>query len=150
MAQSHSSILVHLVFSTKERAPFLIPDIRTELFRYLSGILVGESATPHAIGGVADHVHLLLTLPRTKTIATLAEALKTSSSKWLKTKGNEFRPFSWQHGYGAFSVSHSQLSSVSNYIRSQERHHSQFDFKHEMRVLLSRHDIAFDEDYLWN
>jgi REP element-mobilizing transposase RayT len=149
MAQSHSSILVHVIFSTKARAPVLAPAVRDELFKYLAGVAKGEGATAHAIGGVEDHVHLLVTLPRTKTLAALVESFKSSSSRWLKTKGEALRFFAWQNGYGAFSVSHSNASAVCAYIRNQEAHHRQVKFQDEVRLFLNRHAINFDERYLW-
>ena len=149
MAQSHSAMLAHLIFSTKNRDPVLRSDIRSELFRYFAGILKSESSTAHAIGGVEDHVHLLVTLPRTMTMASMVESLKTSSSKWLKTKADFLRTFAWQQGYAAFSVSRSQMYPVCKYIRSQEEHHGQMGFQDEMRTVLSKHELQFDERYLW-
>ena len=142
-------MLAHLIFSTKNREPILKPEIRSELFRYFAGILKGEFSVAHAIGGVEDHVHLLVTLPRTMTMASMVEALKTSSSKWLKTKADFLRAFSWQQGYAAFSVSHSQIFPVCRYIRTQEEHHKRMNFQDEMRTVLSKHELQFDERYLW-
>ena len=149
MAQSHSAMLMHLIFSTKNRDPILMPEIRLELFQYFSAILRGESSVAHAIGAVEDHVHLLITLPRTMTIASMVETLKTSSSKWLKIKTDSLRSFAWQQGYAVFSVSHSQMFSVCRYIRTQEEHHRRMNFQDEMRSVLNKHELQFDERYLW-
>ena len=149
MAQSHAAMLTHLIFSTKNRISILKPEIRSELFRYLAGIAKGEESLAHAIGGVEDHVHLLVTLPRTKSLACLVEKLKTGSSKWLKTKADFLKEFSWQQGYAAFSVSHSQIKPVCQYIRNQEKHHRRMDFQDELRIVLKRHELKFDERYLW-
>jgi putative transposase len=149
MPQSHSSLLVHIVFATKDRVPFLIPAIRAELYAYFAGIAKAESSFAHAIGGIEDHVHSLVTLPRTKTLASLVEVLKTGSSKWLKTKDEKLRTFSWQSGYGGFSVSYSQFATVCKYIRTQEIHHRRMNFQDELRAIFRRHAIEFDERYMW-
>ncbi len=119
MPQSLSRILVHLVFSTKNRVRYLTPTIQTELHPYLSGVLNGIDCPSLQVGGVEDHVHLLFGLSRTRTIADIVETVKTSSSKWIKTKGTEFSDFHWQAGYGAFSVSQSDADTVVAYIQNQ-------------------------------
>jgi len=149
MPQSHSSLLVHIIFATKDRLPLLLPFIRKELYAYIAGVAKAESSFAHAIGGIEDHVHLLVTLPRTKTLASLVETIKTASSKWLKTKDENLRTFSWQSGYGGFSVSYSQFEAVCNYIRTQETHHRRMNFQDELRGIFRRHAIEFDERYLW-
>jgi REP element-mobilizing transposase RayT len=136
------------VFSTKHRDA-LIPDpVVPKLHAYMVGILKDLDCTAIQIGGVADHVHALTTIGRTITIAQLTEELKKGSSKWMKTQGIE--EFSWQAGYGAFSVSESKIPEVVEYIRHQAEHHRRRTFQEEYREFLVRHGIAFDERYVWD
>lgn len=151
MPQSLSHVYVHLVFSTKNRVPFITEDIAKELYPYMAKVLYEECRSPaKIIGGVEDHGHILFNLARTITIADLVEKVKTSSSKWIKTKGDNLRNFSWQAGYGAFAVSRSNLDRVHNYILNQREHHHGKDFKHEFRGLLKKHDLEWDERYVWD
>ena len=150
MAQSLSRLLIHLVFSTKNRVPALTPEIRTELHGYLAAVLRNHQCPALEVGGVTDHVHILLVLARTKTVAKVAETLKTSSSKWLKTQSGEFGGFFWQAGYGAFSVSQSEAARVIEYIRRQEEHHKKMTFQEEYRQFLARYEVAYDEAHLWD
>ena len=151
MPQSLSQIYIHLVFSTKNRHPFINDDIAGELYPYMAKVLYDECGSPaKAIGGIEDHVHVLFNLSRTITIANVVESVKTSTSKWLKTKGPDLRQFSWQTGYGAFSVSRSNINRVTEYVLNQKDHHRGKDFKHEFRGLLKKHDVEFDERYVWD
>ena len=151
MAQSLAKILLHTVFSTKERHPFLRDNpLREELHRYLGGILTNLDCQPLIIGGVEDHVHLLFTHPRTATVADVVKELKRSSSGWLKAKAAELSDFAWQSGYGVFSIGQSQVDAVRFYIAGQEEHHRKVSFQDEFRRLLGRYDIAFDERYVWD
>ena len=150
MPQSLSRLLVHLVFSTRNREPCLTSHIQAELYAYLAATLQNMGCIPLQVGGAKDHVHLLFALSRTKTVAEVVEALKVGSSKWLKTKGPELARFHWQSGYGAFSVSESDCARVIAYIKDQERRHARFSFQEEYRKLLSRHRINFDEQYVWD
>jgi len=150
MPQSLSRILIHLVFSTKNREPRLTPALQTELHPYLAGILDQIQCPSLQVGGVTDHVHLCFGLSRTRTIAEVVETVKTSSSKWIKTKGNALADFHWQSGYGAFSVSQSDAETVVAYIRDQARHHQKMTFQEEYRRLLERYQVAFDEQYVWD
>ena len=150
MPQSLSRILIHLVFSTKNREPVITPEIRTELHPYLAGTLDKIDCPSLRVGGVADHVHLFFGLSRTRTIAEVVETVKTSSSKWLKSKGPEFSGFHWQSGYGAFSVSQSDADTVVNYVANQESHHRKMTFQDEYRKLLERYRINYDETYVWD
>jgi putative transposase len=150
MPQSLSRILIHLVFSTKNRERVLTPAIQAELHRYLAGTLDNIDCPSLRVGGVEDHVHLFFGLSRTRTIADVVETVKTSSSKWIKTKGAQFRGFHWQLGYGAFSVSQSDADAVIAYIRNQEQHHQKMTFQDEYRRLLNRYGVAFDERYVWD
>ena len=123
MSQSLSSILVHLVFSTKNREPFITPIIEAELHPYMATIFRELKSPSLAIDGTNDHVHMLFSLARVITVADLVEELKTSTSKWIKTKGREFRNFHWQRGYGAFSIGQSNVEVLKRYIKNQKAHH---------------------------
>jgi REP-associated tyrosine transposase len=149
MPQSLSRLLVHLVFSTKNRIPFLqSPQLRSEVQAYLTATLRGVDCEPMQVGGVADHVHLLFGLSRTISLAELVKDLKTSSTKMMREKGH--LAFSWQAGYGAFSVSESNKAVVIAYIVSQELHHRKMTFQEEIRALLTKHSMRFDERYIWD
>jgi len=150
MPQSLSRILIHLVFSTKNRERVLTPGVRTELHPYLAGTLDNLECPSLQVGGTEDHVHLFFGLSRTRTIADVVEMVKTSSSKWIKTKAAEFTDFHWQSGYGAFSVSQSDADTVVAYIRNQTQHHQKMTFQEEYRRLLERYQVAFDEKYVWD
>lgn len=151
MPQSLAKILVHTVFSTKDRRPLLRdPLIREELHRYLGGILTQLDCQPLIIGGVADHVHLLSTLARTGTAADMVKEVKRGSSLWLKTKSPDLHDFAWQNGYGIFSIGYSQVAAVRKYIAGQEAHHRQVSFQDEFREFLKRYEVEFDERYVWD
>jgi len=150
MAQSVSRILVHVVFSTKHRVSVLTPAIRSELHPYMATVLTNNGCPSLCVGGVEDHAHLLFGLSRTLTVAKVVEAVKTSSSKWIKTKGSEFKGFHWQGGYGIFSVSQSNANAVCRYIQNQVEHHKRKTFQAEFLELLKRHNIAYDERYVWD
>ena len=150
MPQSLSRLLIHLVFSTKNRDRVLTPVIQTELHPYLAATLDNIACPSLQIGGVDDHVHLFFGLSRTRTIAEVVEVVKTSSSKWIKTKGAAFAGFHWQSGYGAFSVSQSDADAVVAYICNQAQHHQKMTFQDEYRRLLERYRVAFDEKYVWD
>jgi putative transposase len=150
MPQSLSRILIHLIFSTKNRERILAPAIQTELHPYLAGVLDNIECPPLRVGGVEDHVHLLFGLSRTRAVADVVEKVKTSSSKWIKSQGAAFASFHWQSGYGAFSVSQSDADAVVAYIRNQAKHHQKMTFQEEYRRLLERYRITFDEKYVWD
>jgi len=151
MPQSLAKILIHTVFSTKDRRPLLRnTELRQELHRYLGGILTNLECQPIIVGGVEDHVHLLCALSRTRHVADVVKELKRGSSLWLKTRNQDLQTFSWQNGYGAFSIGFSQIESVREYIASQEDHHRKISFQDEFRLLLQRYQIDFDERYVWD
>jgi REP element-mobilizing transposase RayT len=150
MPQSLSRVFVHLIFSTKNRVRILTPEIRTELFPYLSVVLNDHDCPSLRVGGVEDHIHLLFGLSRTLSIAQIVEAVKTSSSKWIKSKGAQFTNFHWQSGYGAFSVSSSQADAVIEYIMNQQEHHRVMSYQEEFRRFLERHGVEYDERYIWD
>ncbi len=151
MPQSLSLVLVHVVFSTKHRAPLITENIEPELHAYIAKILYDECYSPALIvGGDRDHLHILLALSRLWTVAKIVEIIKKRSSKWIKTKGEEFKAFQWQTGYGAFSVSRSGAEIVKNYIADQKEHHRRKSFQEEFRGFLRKHEIDFDEKYVWD
>jgi REP element-mobilizing transposase RayT len=150
MPQSLSSILIHLIFSTKNREPFLRPESDTELYPYLASIFKAMKSPALVINGTSDHLHTLCSLSRVVTIADLVEEVKTESSKWIKTKGSEFQNFHWQSGYGAFSVSQSQVASVKRYIGGQKEHHRRVSFQDEYRKFLKAYEVEYDERYVWD
>jgi len=150
MPQSLSSILVHLVFSTKNREPFITPAIERELHPYMATIFREHNSPSLIIDGTADHMHALFALGRTMTVAELVEEVKTGSSKWIKTKGSEFRNFHWQKGYGAFSIGRSNVEEVKRYIRNQKEHHRHITFENEYRNFLKQYEVQFDERYVWD
>jgi len=151
MAQSLSKVYVHIVFSTKNREN-LLPDehIRTEMHAYLASILKAYDSPALLVGGMGDHVHILCVLSRTVALAKIVGEAKRSSSKWIKTKGAGYTGFQWQNGYGAFSVSFSKVDSVRDYIAHQQEHHQKMTFQDELRALLVKHGIEFNEQYVWD
>ena len=150
MPQSLSSILIHLIFSTKNREPLLSPEIDAELYPYIASIFKAMKSPALIIDGASDHLHTLFSLSRVVTIADLVEEVKTESSKWIKTKGQEFRNFHWQNGYGAFSISQSEVATVKRYIRRQKEHHRRVTFQDEYRRFLAAYEVEYDERYVWD
>ncbi|NMA46568.1 MAG: IS200/IS605 family transposase [Lentisphaerae bacterium] len=150
MAQSLSKILLHLVFSTKNHEPWIIPEIRPALHAYLAGTVRALNAEAYRVGGVADHVHLACTLPRTMPVSKLLEEIKKSSSAWMKQQHPTCHGFTWQAGYGAFSLGQSQLDVLIAYIDKQEEHHRRRTFKEEFVEFLKRYGIDYDERYVWD
>jgi putative transposase len=151
MPQSLAKILVHTVFSTKERRPFLRDKVlREELHRYLGGILTNLDCQPIIVGGIEDRVHLLCALSRTCEAAAMVKEVKRGSSLWLKTKSPDSQDFAWQNGYAIFSIGFSQIKSVRDCIAGQEEHHHNVSFQDEFRQLLRRYEIEFDARYVWD
>jgi putative transposase len=147
--QSLANLLTHLIFSTKNRDPLLVgDDLRQRTHAYLAVVLKDIQCPALIVGGVADHVHILCQLAKTQSVSDIMEHLKASSSKWLQTEGN--RAFSWQRGYGAFSVSQSHVDPVISYIAKQEEHHRTITFEDEFRLILKGYRVAFDERYVWD
>jgi len=151
MPQSLARIWLHIVFSTKERWAFLRDEaIREEMFRML-GYHAKEVDCPSAcVGGWIDHVHVLCGLARTVTVAELVEVLKRETSKWIKKRSSDLNAFHWQNGYGAFSVSQSNVESVIGYIQQQGEHHGRMTFQDEFRAICGKHRIEIDERYVWD
>jgi putative transposase len=151
MPQSLSAVYIHVIFSTKERRPFLRDkSMRQRLHAELGGISKNLECPPLLIGGVEDHVHLLCRFSRKISQAEWVKEIKRASNVWLKEQGLEYADFEWQGGYSDFSVSHSSLEQVRKYIANQEEHHKKTSFQDELRAFLRKHAIEFDERYLWD
>jgi REP element-mobilizing transposase RayT len=151
MPQSLSYVLIHLIFSTKDRKPYLQDkERRARLHAYLATIVRDAECECFCVGGVGDHVHFAIRLSRTVTVAKLVEHLKTSSSKWLKEQGLSVRAFAWQRGYAAFSVSPRDLPALRRYIETQAEHHAKHSFQDELRAFLIKYEVEFDERYVWD
>ena len=151
MSQSLSVVYIHLVFSTKERRPFLRDQsLRESLHAYLGSVSKQLGCPPLKVGGVEDHVHLLCRFARTTTQADWVKELKRVSNLWLKEQARDYADFQWQGGYADFGVSHSNVEQVTRYISEQERHHQKMSFQDELRVLLRKHNLEWDERYVWD
>jgi len=150
MPQSLSHLVIHVVFSTKNRAPLIAAHVASGLYAYMAGILGGIGCRAIRIGGTVDHVHVLCAQSRTLSPAELIEELKKQSSIWMKQQGDAFRRFYWQRGYAAFSVSESNVPALERYINSQDEHHRKMTFQDEFRALLRKHRIEFEERYVWD
>lgn len=150
MSQSLADILIHVVFSTKKRCPMIFPEVEQELFQYICGVANNLKCPVIKINAVEDHIHILLSLDRTASVSAFISELKSSSSRWIKSKGEKYHTFSWQSGYGVFSVSRSSVDSVVKYISNQKEHHKIISFQDEFLALLRRAKISYDEKYLWD
>jgi REP element-mobilizing transposase RayT len=143
-------MITHLTFSTKNRRPLITPNVRDDLRSYLRAILERMESPAIEINSVADHAHLLFCLSRKRSLAEVVEQVKKSSSKWIKSKSPDLAGFYWQSGYGAFSVSQSNVEAVRSYVVGQEAHHRKMTFEEEFRALLKKHGLDFDERYVWD
>ncbi|MGN6544487.1 MAG: IS200/IS605 family transposase [Aureliella sp.] len=150
MSQSLAKVYLHVVFSTKNRQPTLLPAWRDELFQVLGGLTNNLGCQSLVVGGVEDHVHTLFTLSRTATISDAVKKLKASSSAWVNETHAPRTPFHWQAGYAAFSVSQSSVENVRHYIERQPEHHNTRSFQDEMRDWFTRYEIDWDERYVWD
>ena len=148
MPSTHLSLHYHIVFSTKERRSLIDESYRERLHAYLGGAIRTAGGAAEAVGGVADHVHLLLGLRATHCLANVVRDIKAASSEWVHQEIKQAR-FSWQEGYGAFTVSASQIDTVKRYIANQHKHHFKKSFQEEYREMLVKSRIQFDEKYLW-
>lgn len=150
MSQSLAKIHLHIVFSTKNREPMIHKSVERELYDYMASIGNELKCNVTKIRGTENHVHIGCCLSRTITIAALLEEIKRSSSKWIKTKGPQFKKFAWQEGYGAFSFGESQLQDVVRFINDQKEYHQTISFKDEFRKLLQKYNVDYDERYIWD
>lgn len=148
MPSTHLSLNVHVVFSTKERCAYIEPVWRERLHAFMGGVIRQTGAVPDAVGGVADHVHLLIGLRATHCLADVVQDIKTASSKWVHREIRQ-HIFSWQEGYGAFTVSPSHRTRVKSYIANQEQHHRQKTYQEEYLELLTKAGVEFDPKFLW-
>ncbi len=148
MPATHLSLHYHLVFSTKDRRPFIAEAWRARLHEYLGGLAKAAEGFPEAVGGTSDHVHLLAGLRATHTLASFVQDIKQASSKWIH-QTIDLKEFAWQPGYGAFTVSASNRESVAKYIADQEQHHREKTFQNEYVSFLKKSDVEYDERYLW-
>jgi len=150
MSQSLVNNLVHLIYSTKHRQPWISDDDRADLFAYQAGIFKQWDSPALIIGGVKDHVHALFALSKNYALKKIVEEVKKGSSKWMKTGQPKISDFCWQAGYAAFSVSQSNVPAVKSYIENQEEHHRTISFQDELRAFFKKHKVAFDERYVWD
>jgi len=150
MPQSLSLVLVHLVFSTKDRVALIGPGVRASLHAYIAEVARNMDCLCLRVGGTADHVHVMLSLARTVSISDVVQRLKTTSSLWMKDRAPEFRVFSWQRGYGAFSVGPGDQEALLKYIDEQEEHHKGRTFQDEYRAFLKKYNMKYEERYVWD
>lgn len=149
MANTYGSLFYHVVFSTKQRVSFIRPEIEQRIWAYLAGIVVRRGGQAVQIGGVDDHIHALVMAPPTVAPAELVKSMKGESSRWIHEVFPGLRKFAWQDGYGVFSVSKSSVSQVVKYIQNQREHHRVRTFQEEYLLFLKKHQVAYDERYLW-
>ena len=149
MPQSFGSLHCHLVFSTKQRRALVADEVRPRLFEYAGGILRNQGCSLIAAGGMPDHVHLLVSMSRAMAVADVLRIVKANASAWMHDE-MRVRDFQWQEGYGAFAVSYSSINTVKEYIANQAEHHRARTFQDEFREILRRHDLEWDERYVWD
>jgi putative transposase len=149
MAHTFTHLLTHIIFSTKNRRPLFDADLKSRLFPYLGGIIRAHDGKAIIINGPADHVHILASIAAKHSLADLMRELKADSSGWIHKNFPNQKTFAWQIGYGAYSVSHSYMIELKNYIANQEAHHRKVSFQEEFVAFLKRHEIEYDERFLW-
>lgn len=149
MAHTFTHLLTHIIFSTKDRRPLLDKDMKVRLFPYLGGIIREHGGKALIINGPSDHVHILASLTAKHSVSDLMRELKADSSGWVHKNFPDQKSFAWQIGYGAFSVSHSNLAEVEKYIVNQEEHHRNISFQEEFMAFLKKHEIQYDERFIW-
>jgi len=150
VGSTYCSLIYHIVYSTKERRPWIDAPIRQRLYDYMGGTVREHGGVLIAVNGTEDHVHLLMGLKQTITVADAVKAVKANSSRWVHQTFRDYRDFSWQGGYGAFTVSYSQRKGVEEYIANQQIHHSKATFQQEFLILLKKHHVEYDEKYIWD
>ncbi len=150
MPQSLYKMLVHIVFSTKNRADLIAPEIEDGLYAYIHGIVENNGAKLIVGGGTSNHIHLLVSLPKKIDVPVLIGGIKRDSSVWIKEQSTKYADFYWQKGYGAFSIGQTQIGKISNYIKTQKEHHQKHTFESEYRTWLNEYKIDFDENYVWD
>jgi REP element-mobilizing transposase RayT len=150
MPQSLTKLYAHLIFSTKNRQPFLDDEVRPGVHAYLATVIRSLDSPWVVVGGVADHVHILFDLGKLRAPVEFVEQSKRESSKFVKTLGARYHDFYWQRGYGMFSVSPTLRDEAEEYVRNQEEHHRTRSFQEEFRAFLNRYGIAYHEQYVWD
>jgi putative transposase len=150
MSQSLAYNYIHLIFSTKNREPFITAEIEGPIYGYIIGIAKNLDCPILQIGGITDHIHILFNLSRKVTLASFVEEIKKSSSKWIKTQGDSYNNFYWQSGYGAFSVNPKQIDVVKHYIIHQKEHHAKKTFQEEYIAFLKQYNADYDQRYIWD
>jgi REP element-mobilizing transposase RayT len=150
MANTYTALHYHFVFSTKNRHPWITPDIEERVWEFLGGIVRANKMKPLRTGGIDDHIHMLLGAPPTIAPSKIAQLVKGGSSAWIHTTFPALAEFRWQDGYGAFTVSKSAIPDVTTYVAHQRQHHRAMTFQDEYRALLARHGIEYDERYVWD
>ena len=148
MAHTFTNLLTHVIFSTKDRMPCIDAELKPELLAYVGGMVREVGGKAYAINGTADHLHLLISLPSTIALSDAMRAVKANSSRWIGEKWSARKLFGWQTGYGAFSVSKSNVNEVVKYIQNQEAHHRKVTFQEEFIAFLKKHRIVYDERYI--
>jgi len=148
MSHTHTNLLTHIIFSTKDRMPLIDSDVKPRLHAYIGGIVRELKGTALSVNGTTDHVHLLVGLLPTVAISDAVRVIKANSSRWMREQVR-VEKFGWQSGYGAFSVSQSNAQAVLAYISHQQEHHRKISFKEEFIAFLKKHDIQYDEHFLW-
>ncbi len=150
MASTLTKLLIHITFSTKHREPLIPEALEPELYGYIGSICRHMGSPLLAMGGVADHVHMLVSLNKTVTLSELMLNIKRDSSKWIKDNGPALGAFGWQDGYFAFSIGESGVEALRSYIANQKEHHNTIDFKDEVRSVLRKYNVEWDERYVWD
>jgi putative transposase len=150
MPQSFSCLHCHVIFSTKNREPLILPDWASRLYEYIGGIARAKNCVLTSAGGMPDHLHLLLSLCKQISVSDIIRDIKSNSSHWIHETIHHMRGFAWQSGYGAFAVSYSNIDSVRKYINDQQQHHRVRSFQEEFIAFLKRHRIEYDERYIWD
>ena len=150
MPQSFAYLNCHIIFSTKNREPLLMPQWTTHLHEYIGGTVRAKGGSLLAAGGMPDHVHFCVSMGRQMSVSDAVRDIKSNSSRWIHETFADLRGFSWQNGYGAFSVSRSNLDDVKRYIASQQEHHRVHSFQEEFLEFLKRHELEYDERYIWD
>lgn len=150
MPQSLSHIILHIIFSTRNREPMIDASIRPRLHAYIATVCRDQGCHAYRVGGVADHVHIVTTFSRTITVAKLIEHVKKVSSSWMKKQNGPYGGFFWQRGYGVFSVSPADLDAVVAYVEDQEAHHRTTTFQEELRKFFKKYGVEYDERYVWD
>lgn len=150
MPQSLTNLLVHIIFSTKDRRPLIKQRIEHQLHSYMAGVLKEFDSPAIIIGGTDNHVHILCSLSKKNPLSKVIEFIKKSSSKWIKTLDAEYNKFYWQNGYGAFSIGSSGKIATMKYIKNQKEHHRKKTFQEEFRIFLNKYQIKYDERYIWD